>query len=157
MPVIQYRRILVPLDGSATAEAALPHAVHLAWIERARLTLLYVINSLDEIRGIGGQIVSIDEMFEARRVAALEYLHSVQARPELREATVDVAIETGPVAERILAFAAREQYDLIVIASHGYSGFRRWMLGSVADKILRTSDRPVLLVNANPSGQRGPT
>jgi len=103
--MIQYQRILVPLDGSATAEAAVAHAVHLASLEHATLTLLYVINSLDEIPGIGGQLVSIDEMWEARRVAALEYLHSVQARPELREATVGVAIETGPIAERIVAFA----------------------------------------------------
>ena len=152
---IQYQRILVPLDGSAMAEAAVAHAVHLASLEHATLTLLYVINSLDEIRGIGGQIVSIDELWEARRVAALEYLHSVQARPELREATVGVAIETGPIAERIVAFAAREEYDVIVISAHGYSGFKRWILGSVADRILRTSDCPVFLVNTNSSGRSG--
>ena len=140
------------MDGSATAEAALSQAVHLARIERATLTLLFVITSLDEIRGFVGQIVSIDAMWEARRAAALRYLHSVQARPELSEATVGVAIETGSAAECILAFAAKEQYNLIVIATHGYSGFKRWALGSVADKVLRASDHPVLLVNTNPSG-----
>ena len=66
-------------------------------------------------------------------------------------ATAGVAIETGSAAECILAFAAKEQYDLIVIATHGYSGFKRWALGSVADKVLRASDHPVL-VNTNPPG-----
>jgi nucleotide-binding universal stress UspA family protein len=147
---IQYSRILVPLDGSVTAEIVLPHALHLACLEHATATLLFVITSLEEIRGIGGQIVSIDEQWEACRIRALAYLRSVQQRPEWRDVTVQLATETGAAAERILACAAAEQSDVIVIATHGHSGFKRWMLGSVADKVLHASDRPVLLVNANP-------
>ena len=150
MQRIQYSRILVPLDGSATAEIVLPHALHLACLEHATVTLLFVIASLEEIRGIGGQIVSIDEEWEVCRVTALAYLRSVQQRLEPQDIPVQLATKTGAAAERILACAAAEQCDVILIATHGHSGFKRWMLGSVADKVLHASDRPVLLVNANP-------
>ena len=148
MQAINYLRILVPLDGSEAAESVLPHALHLARLDGASVTLLFVVTSLEEIRDIGGQIVSIDEQWEARRAAALAYLHSVQSRPELRGTAVQVAVEMGAVAERILAYAESDRSDVIVIATHGYSGFKRWMLGSVADKVLRASDRPVFLINA---------
>ena len=63
-------------------------------------------------------------------------------------------VVSGEPAQEIVDTAANEHADLIVMATHGYTGVRRWVLGSVADKVLHVSTTPLLLVRAQPQGLR---
>ena len=135
-----YRAILVPLDGSALAERALPDAVALAARSGARLLLLRV--------AIANLVTRNDPQTGDPYLAdlAADYLKDVTARVGGRVTAEPVEAwgEPGPVIGRV----ARERgVDLIVMATHGRSGLGRWLYGSVADYVLRHAPAPVLLVS----------
>jgi nucleotide-binding universal stress UspA family protein len=146
------KRILVPLDGSALARQALPRAAELAASTHAELILLAVhVPPLGEVLEEVSSYPRSDELLAALRDRLLGELGSLA--DELREQQVlvtPVAAEGFP-AEAIIDEAARRQVDLIVMATHGYSGLKRWALGSVADKMLHASPTPLLLVRAQDS------
>ncbi len=139
-----YKRILVPLDGSAFAEAALIHARTLAACTGAEIALLRVAlpPSIENspARGILMNAAHPDTVKESAA-----YLERVAAG--LRAAGLTVSIETctGPVAETILDYARDIQADMIAMSTHGRSGLERWFIGSVADKVVRAARLPVLL------------
>ncbi|HWQ15128.1 MAG TPA: universal stress protein [Roseiflexaceae bacterium] len=151
------RRILVPLDGSALAEQALPVAIELARRAKAELVLLRAVLPFTEFapalaplaRPIPVPGEAIDEEYEQAR-KQLQLVAEQIARPEL---TITWVTELGYPAEVILAEASAHQVDLIVMATHGRSGIQRWVLGSVADKVLHAAHTPLLLVRAH--GEQG--
>ena len=147
----RYRHILLPLDGSETAEAALPDAASVAASNGARVTLLHVVPpALAEIYA-AAQTIPVDQEEGAGRDAAHRYLDSV--RRKLRAVGIDThtAVTIGDAADAVLAYADEENVDLIAMATHGRSGWKRWVLGSVAEKVLRAASQPVLLVRAPPA------
>jgi nucleotide-binding universal stress UspA family protein len=146
-----YKHILVPLDGSELAELALADAFSLAQLNEAEVVLLQVISPFDYIVGDTTPMVFADELVKAHQDAALHYLEEITGRKECRNLRVRLAVATGTPAETIIDYAHREPIDLIVMATHGRSGLRRWVYGSVADKVLRGADVPVLLVRAHPT------
>jgi len=135
-----YRNILVAVDGSPDAEAALRHAAALARDQNARLTLLSVAPLPASTAGVGGATPPdpLDLHAKALREAAA-------GLPE--DAVVTTLLERGDPAEAILATAQKGGHDLIVMGSHGHSRFHRALLGSVSEKVLRTSRLPVLLMS----------
>ncbi|MEN9933941.1 MAG: hypothetical protein RLZZ387_520 [Chloroflexota bacterium] len=156
------KTILVPLDGSALAEHALPYVRVLARLLGARLQLLRVIpnSTLEQGDTFGYDLAAIYGMGEA--VAARQE-HELQLRETLRERAevylgrqatalaehgLEVGFEArfGPPAEVIVETAKAEHVAMIAMATHGYSGIRRWALGSVADKVVHATCTPVLLV-----------
>lgn len=145
-----YKHILVTLDGSESAEVAVPHALGLAKLSGAEVTLLFVEAPVEYALQTLGQPIYVDEHWETRKARAQQYLDSIARRPECRGLRIRSAVEMGPAAETILDYAFRNSVDLIVMATHGRSGLKRWVLGSVADKVLRAADRSVLLVRAYP-------
>src|SRR5688572_22443924 len=94
------RPIVVPLDGSRLAEAALPVALDLAGLPRAELTFLQVILPPDVISN--GEFITIDHQWESKKCRAREYLDSIRSRPEWQVCDVEVAVEMGKPAETIL-------------------------------------------------------
>jgi nucleotide-binding universal stress UspA family protein len=146
----QYKHILVPLDGSELAELALADAFSLAQLNSAEVILLQVISPFEYIVGDTVPMAFTDELVKAQQDAALSYLENVSRREEWRNLRVHLAVEIGTPAETIIDYAHREPIDLIVMATHGRSGLRRWVYGSVADKVLRGAALPVLLVRAHP-------
>jgi nucleotide-binding universal stress UspA family protein len=146
-----YRHILVPLDGSVIAERALEQALPLARLSGAEVTLLEVVPPLDQVIERNAHPIFVDEQWEARRSRALRYLRGIARQDALSGVKVRVVVELGPVAETILDYAARHAADAIVIATHGLSGIKRWVLGSVAQKVLAGADRTVVLVRARPA------
>jgi len=146
------KRILVPLDGSALAEQALPPAIELAVHARAELLLLHVVIPLVEYapglspfaRPLPQSIQYPDELCEQ----AQQQLATTIKRFATRELVMTPVVEIGYPAEAIVDEAMSRQTDLIVMATHGYSGLRRWALGSVADKVLHTSTVPLVLVRS---------
>ena len=144
-----FRHILVPLDGSQLAEAALPEAQALAELSGADVTFLMVLSLHETVVETDAQPVYVEGVWQAKESGAREYLDTVITRHEWREIVVHFAIETGPAAEKIIEYARGHGTDLIVMATHGRSGLKRWVYGSVADKVLRGSDRAVLLVRSH--------
>jgi nucleotide-binding universal stress UspA family protein len=145
------QRILVPLDGSLLAEQALPLAIELAVGAQAELVLL------NAIRPFGTPIPGLLPVYQAHpaidfpapgHAAALQHLHGVIERWHQCEIAMLPMVATGDPAQAIVGTAASEHADLIVMATHGSSGVRRWVLGSVADKVLHASTTPLLLVHA---------
>jgi len=142
-----YSKILVPLDGSATAECALPLVRALA----RRLALGVELLSAVDLREISRDVSAAEGLFvdrlledESRRSA--EYLGKIAK--SFGAGAVTTRCETGDAAETIIEIAAAEKNSLIVMATHGRSGLNRFLLGSVAEKILRGSTNPLLLVKA---------
>jgi nucleotide-binding universal stress UspA family protein len=145
-----YKHILVPLDSSELAELALPHASVLARLNRAQLTLLHILRPIDHvIEGNTPHTIFVDEQQEVLEGRALQYLRSISDQLTTDAITVHTVVEVGSPAETIIHYATENQIDLIVMCSHGCSGVRRWVLGSVTDKVLRGTDVPVLLVRAD--------
>jgi nucleotide-binding universal stress UspA family protein len=136
-----YQQILVALDGSRDAEAALGHAVTLARDQNARLTLLTVAPPLATPVGAG-----------ASAPPDLLDLHTKILREATASLPDDVGITTrlerGDAAETILRVAGEDRQNLIVMGSHGHSRFHRALLGSVSERVLRASRVPVLLMRA---------
>lgn len=138
-----YEKILVPLDGSEIAEVALPYAEELAGRLGSEITLISVSHSAEEQDQQMFQSY-IQKTVESMRERAERYFE----RPSERAIEVNSAILVGNPAEKIVDYADSGDIDLIVMATHGRSGISRWALGSVADKVLRATERPVVLVRA---------
>ena len=143
------RRILVTLDGSPFAERALDSALMLARPVGASLDLLMAVEPiLPVVDPFGMMPLPISPDVDAQHMeSATDYLESVAAR--LRRDGVVVTAHAVPgagAAATILAQADALSADLIAIASHGAGGYRRAMIGSVADKVVRGSNHPILVV-----------
>ena len=147
-----YKHILVPLDGSPLAELALPDAFSLAKLNEAEMTLLQVVPPADHVIGANTAYpVYLDQQWENQKVVALEYLDHIRQRPICQGLSIKLAVELGTAGETIIDYAHKQPVDLIVMATHGRTGLQRWVYGSVADKVLRGADVPVLLVRAHPA------
>ena len=143
-----YSRILVPLDGSELAQVALPHAVHLAQLFQADLMLLRV--------AYAAAYPGSDPVAAQRAVVAESdaYLKAVAAGLSPQGFTLHTSVRYGYAAEEIIAFASQEGVTLIVMATHGRSGVGRWLLGSTAEKVLRGTSVPILLIRASAGESR---
>ncbi|WP_226482122.1 universal stress protein [Natrinema amylolyticum] len=128
------RHILVPMDDSAPARAALEHA--LEWVPADRVTVVFAI---DDLEADYGSVVSGDdepEFFADVRETAAEHGRSV-------ETTV---VEGSGAADAILEYATEENVDAIVMGSEGKAGVSRMLLGSVAEAVTRRAEIPVTIV-----------
>ena len=144
-----FQRILVPLDGSTRAEKAIPLAAHIARASQAQIILLQVVRPLsDYYYGpylMESSMNELDRIIDADLTEAKRYLEGI-ASTFLKGIETTIATDTGPVAERIFATVQSFHIDLVVINSHGYTGFKRWVLGSVAEKVARHAMVPVLVL-----------
>lgn len=142
-----FRRILVPLDGSRRAEQALPIAARIARSSSGTIVLYRVVGrpSALALYGITTSDLSSPEA-ESLRDQAQAYLTAVSHNEALVGITIECAVSEGLVAEEILAAHAKHSSDLVVMCSHGHSEPSRWLLGSVAEKVARLSETPVLVL-----------
>lgn len=148
-----YRRILLPLDGSPLAEQALPHAMSQAVCCGAELILLRVVEPFPQVRSLS--VSDLEQIRKQTEDWASEYLERVSKGPKERGIPLQTAMVEGQPHQAILQFAETHQVDLIVICTRGRSGISRWLMGSVADRVVRGATVPVLLVRAtkDDSGQ----
>jgi nucleotide-binding universal stress UspA family protein len=142
-----FKRILVPLDGSARAESAIPVAARLARAYGASITLLRVAETpVDYGPYLAPPSSYAKEVIDADIARLKEYLEKAAQAEDLAGINVEIEALFGAVAPTIIAAAEVYHTSLIVMCSHGYTGFKRWMLGSVADKITRHAPVPVLIL-----------
>lgn len=143
-----YKHILIPLDGSHLAEQVLPHALANASLSgHTRITLLRTIPLYHPAQVEGSLYFEarMQEVVEAEQ-AARSYLEQM-AQP-IRVQGYEVAIELShlPAEEAIIDYAEKHDVDLITMATHGRSGMRRWLLGSVTQKVVHTTPVPILVI-----------
>jgi nucleotide-binding universal stress UspA family protein len=166
-----YKKILVPLDGSKLAECALPHAEELAkGCDTAEVILVSATERVQGYKAVNGSaepfVLSgggwlqgsapiesppqrlVPEAFGKKAKQADRYLGRVAEKLESTGVKVHTEVLFWPPAEAIASYAEQNGVDIIVMSSHGRSGPSRWAHGSVADKVLRASCVPVLMVRA---------
>jgi nucleotide-binding universal stress UspA family protein len=134
------QQILVPLDGSALAEQALPVAARLARATEGKLVLSQVVFT--------PRALQFYDLTEAAVKEARDYLERLASREELADVQTEVAIAIAmdQPASGIMTLVEVHHIDLIVMCSHGYTGFKRWALGSVAEQVARHAPVPILLL-----------
>lgn len=146
------KEILLPLDGSARARQVLPLAVELATKAEAEIVLLHAIDPLVEAypsaRSLGMSVAHPDRLLEDVVRDAEHHLDEIANGMATEGLSITTMSLIGYPAEAIVDEAERRHADLIVMTTHGYSGLRRWALGSVADKVLHNTRTPLLLIRA---------
>jgi nucleotide-binding universal stress UspA family protein len=141
-----FKRILVPLDGSKTAESALPYARGLAEKLDAEVELLEVIDVAEIPAEVSDQTAFADNLRDHVNRRLNQYLAPIAE--SFSPMRAKCRVEQGSPATVIIGTAAADKETLIIMASHGRSGLQRWLLGSVAEKVLRGTANPLLLVRA---------
>jgi nucleotide-binding universal stress UspA family protein len=136
----KFERILVPLDGSECAEIVLPKVEKLATDLKASIALLRVAYA-HTFPGADPTEAEVKVVREAE-----EYLRKIEERLKAKGFKVDSHVRYGNDADEILDHAAQKDIDFIAMTTHGRSGVKRFLLGSVAEKILRHSPKPIFLV-----------
>jgi nucleotide-binding universal stress UspA family protein len=149
-----YKKILVPLDGSKLAEAALPHAEELA--RGCGTEGIILVSVTERVQGyrafedpslpLGQRLVP--ESSGKKEKPAQKYLDRIAKGLQAKGIKVDTEVLIGDPASEIISYASDPGCDIIVMSSHGRSGPSRWAYGSVADKVFRATCVPVLMVRA---------
>ena len=145
-----FRKILVPLDGSKTAESALPYARVLAERLSAAVELLAVIDAAEMTTSVSAAQTALANSVRERASGMLDqYLRQIaKSFPRVH---ARCRVEEGAPAEVIIGAANADKETLIIMASHGRSGIHRWLLGSVTEKVLRGAGNPLLVIRASES------
>jgi len=150
-----YNKIMVPLDGSQLAECVLPH-VH-AITSGCKIATVVFVRVIDPAKlsailpaqgELGYQEKNRRELQLQRRKTAEDYLKKIVEDTAIENAQIHYEVLEGKAAETLADWAEKNDVDLIVIASHGRSGIGRWMMGSVADRIMHSVCVPVLMIRA---------
>ena len=139
-----YKRVLIPLDGSALAEQALPHAIAQARHFKAELILLKAVEPFPHARGMS--LADLERIRQQAHTWAHEYLERLAADIQQQGVSVQKVTIDGRPHTGISDYAGTNQVDLIVMSTRGQSGLSRWLMGSVADRVVRGAVVPVLLV-----------
>jgi len=145
--VIVYKRMLVPLDGSELAEVVFVYAKELAGRLGIDIILFHVC-APEEDKLLPMRRAYIERSVETIRRQSEELQKKTGTQPGSKAIEVRGEVATGYPAEEIIRYAEANDVDLILMATHGRSGIKRWTMGSVADKVLRASKVPVWLVRA---------
>ena len=136
-----YKKILVALDGSEIAEQILPHVKTLdgngSEVHLLRVAMAHTVPGVDPTEA---QVEAVKE--------AEDYLKGVEDHLRKKGLKVEAHVRYGHPAEEILDHTEHWDFDLIAMTTHGRSGVGRWLLGSVAEKVVRSSPVPVLVVRA---------
>lgn len=146
---------MVPLDGSDLAECVLSHVEVIAkGCQIVDVIFVRVVEPVQMPHSVPGRgefafgEKDLKNIEEHRKAAAEEYLDNLANRLKFHGATLHAQVLYGQAAESLAGYSEKNNIDLIVIATHGRSGVSRWVWGSVADRILRSSCVPVMMVRA---------
>ena len=144
-----FDKVLVPLDGSELAEGSLDPALTIVRRPGGEVILLHVpIFRPVMVPGTAGYgLVLPEQAFDLKNRDEIQiYLEGIKQTRQEPDFSIRIKVLEGDVAGNIVDLAVEEEVDLIVMTTHGYSGFTRWMLGSITERILRNAPCPVLVV-----------
>lgn len=143
-----YERVLLPTDGSETADRAIEQAIDIANKYDAAFHALFVVDETEPVLNVRGSDASIDR----REAEGEEVVDGVIERAtQASVSSVTRSVQRGEPAETILEYVDANGIDLVVMGTHGRSGLDRHLLGSVAEKVVRHADASVLTVRKDES------
>lgn len=135
-----YDQILVPTDGSDGSEIAFEQALGLARTYSATVHLLYVVDPI----AVGS--VPLEMLEQELRQRGEVVVEQMAERAESQEVTAITELRSGKPAKEILEYVDENDIHLVVMGTHGRTGLDRYLIGSVTEKVVRLSDKPVLTV-----------
>jgi len=156
LPLPRLSRVAVPLDGSAWAEATIPYAADLVGGPDGEITLLQ-INETIEPRSdtLGDPSAEWDTYCQTfathTRERTLQYMDALQQRLRSQRLNIRFEVTSGKAAETILRHTEADDVDAIVMSTHGQSGFSHWAFGSVFNKVVQGTSKPILIVRPKPT------
>lgn len=139
-----YDEILIPTDGTDSVQPAIEHALNLAETYGATLHALYVVDE----RSYAMMDVRTDLIIETLETEGEHAVEMIRERADAADVPVETGVTTGNPYREILDYADENGIDLIVMGTHGRRGLDRYLLGSVTEKVVRSSHVPVLTVRA---------
>lgn len=155
-----YKKIMVPLDGSKLAECVLPHVD--GFVTGCQVETIIFVRVIEptptRYSEVGSTVnpenyetvrKNVERIEEESRSSAERYLKEVISRVKQDGIKYKVDVLVGKVADSLVDYVDANEIDLVLIATHGRSGISRWVRGSIADRVLRTSHAPVLMVRAD--------
>jgi nucleotide-binding universal stress UspA family protein len=141
-----YKKIVVALDGSEVAEEVLPYVEDIGTKMNSQIVLLRVSLPPQVVEDAGRVVSTVEQTVQRITSDFDHYLSQVAARLKTKGLETERAVKFGDPAEVIVDYAREVGADLIAMCTHGRSGLSRWVYGSVADRVLRASSVPVLLI-----------
>ncbi|MBR1268726.1 universal stress protein [Bradyrhizobium sp. AUGA SZCCT0222] len=139
-----YRHILIPTDGSELAQRGLAHGLVLAKSLGAKISVIFVVEPFSEMTGRFQEAVArYAELRKEQATGALE--HAATGAKEAGVSCETIQVENGQPYQAIIGAAEEKGCDLIVMSSHGRSGFSMLLIGSVTNKVLTHAKTPVLV------------
>ncbi len=142
-----FQHLLVPLDGSPRAEQALPVAARIARFSNGSVLLVQVIRpSPNDSGGWSPAPLRSQQVLDEERESATTYLQALAASPVFAGITIRTEVGFGLPVQQLLAFAETPGIDLMVLCSHGRTGFPHWVLGSVAHALVHECKLPLLVL-----------
>jgi nucleotide-binding universal stress UspA family protein len=146
------KKILCPTDFSDPSYEGLKAANELAKYFSTELVVVHVLSSVPMMPAepVGAHLPMVLKQIEDSSKASLQQIEKEKISKEI---TAKTMLLTGSPADGIVRAAAEENVDLIVIATHGQSGWKRWITGSVTERVVRMADRPVLTIHPPDEGE----
>lgn len=148
-----FKRIMVPLDGSELAECVIPYVED--FIDQGQVEFIVFVRVVKPVitpASFDDSITYLPEDWSKweseKKTSAEDYLKKVVSRLKQNGVKFQTEVLVGRIGDSLLDYIKANDFNLIVIATHGRSGLSRWVRGSVADKILSASNIPVLMVRA---------
>ncbi len=148
--MFKFKRILIPLDGSELAEAAVDPALAIAEPMGSEVVLFRVAQRIPRTQKLAEMPDVYDDVVAATYREAQEYLEAIQKKVAYDKVSIEYRPASEGIARQILSYATGKQVDLIVMSSHGRTGVDRWVHGSVTRKVLTGCTCSTLVVR----GQR---
>lgn len=145
-----FDRILVPTDGSNPAQPAVEMALELAEIHDATLHVLYIVDQPTSVSGTGEGFSGLDNLLNALEEEGHEVTKEVAEQAQAHDIETTAAVRRGNPHDDILTYANKHDIGLIVMGTHGRTGIKRALLGSVTEDIVRHAEIPVLTVHQEP-------
>jgi nucleotide-binding universal stress UspA family protein len=153
--MFQFKKILVPLDGSEFAESALEPALAIAKAMGAEVVLFRVAQPIPRTRALAEMPDVYNDVVAATYREAEDYLQELHGQLPYERISIQYKPASDTVADLILDYATDNGMDLIVMSSHGHSGLKRWVHGSVAEKVLRGAPCATLVIRGQQCSQPG--
>jgi nucleotide-binding universal stress UspA family protein len=150
-----YKKILVPIDGSPASKHGLNEAITLAKACKAHIRLLHVVGMFVATPGFAGPIPgAVPKLLHASGSRLLKRCESQVCKHRVKVDSALVDIAGGRIADAVVAHARKWHADLIIVGTHGRTGIARLALGSDAERVVRVSPVPVLVVRPRRTARR---
>jgi nucleotide-binding universal stress UspA family protein len=145
-----FDQILIPTDGSDPAKSAVKMALGLAETHGATLHALFIVDQPTSVSGMGEGFSGLDDLLDALEEKGHQTTEAIAEQARERDIETTAAVRRGNPHDDILTYANDSDIDVIVMGTHGRTGVKRALLGSVTEDIVRHSEIPVLTVHREP-------